>query len=156
MLRSAAACRSVSMSRSSNRRSSAFTGGRARLISAMLSEISHCRGGSMLALGGAGRGGLAPSATGSSRSRMGHLPAGQGREDFLHQASGRIRAQLHRDALASAFRFIDEIDPERMIQGRMEGMIVIHIGAIDPHPAVRAFGAAKKLRFLDDTATRSQ
>jgi hypothetical protein len=48
-------------------------------------------------------------------------------EDFLDQLACRFRAQFHRHALASTFRLVDEIDAERMIKRRMEGMIVIDI-----------------------------
>src|SRR5215813_12875500 len=73
------------------------------------------------------------------------LAAGQGGEDLRNQLARGRCAQFHRDALAPAVRFADEVDAERMIEGRMEGMIVIDVGGVDPHPAARPLGAAQEL-----------
>src|SRR5215472_15560748 len=67
----------------------------------------------------------------------------------LQLARGR-RAQFHRDALAPAVRFADEVDAERVIERRVEGVIVIDVGGVDPHPAVWPLGAAQELGLLDD------
>src|SRR5262249_47368051 len=58
--------------------------------------------------------------------------------------------QLERDALASAFRLVGEVDAEHMIELRMEGMIVIDVGGVDTHPPVGALRAPQELCFLDD------
>src|SRR5262249_26962454 len=76
--------------------------------------------------------------------------AGQGGQDLRNQLTRGCRAQFHRDALAPAVRFADEVDAERVIERRMEGMIVIDVGGVDPHPAVRPLGAAQELGLLDD------
>src|SRR6266487_3291089 len=76
--------------------------------------------------------------------------AGQGGEDLRNQLARGRRAQFHCDALAPAIRFADEVDAERMIERRVEGMIVVDVGGVDPHPAVRPLGAAQELGLLDD------
>src|SRR6516162_6433834 len=76
--------------------------------------------------------------------------AGQGGEDLRNQLARGRRAQFHRDALAPAIRFADEVDAERVIERRVEGVIVIDVGGVDPHPAVRPLGAAQELGLLDD------
>src|SRR5262249_25981717 len=55
-----------------------------------------------------------------------------------------------RTPLAPPIRFADEVDAERVIERRVEGMIVVDVGGVDPHPAVRPLGAAQKLGLLDD------
>src|SRR6516162_1743700 len=79
-----------------------------------------------------------------------NLAAGQGGEDLRNQLARGGRAQFHRDALARAVRFADEVDAERMIKRRVEGMVVIDVGGVDPHPAARPLGAAQELGLLDD------
>src|SRR5262245_15119119 len=75
---------------------------------------------------------------------------GQGGEDLRNQLARGRRAQFDRDALAPAVRFANEVDAERMIKGRMEGMIVVDVGGVDPHPAAGPLGAAEELGLLDD------
>jgi hypothetical protein len=81
------------------------------------------------------------------RARLRRWPGGK---NFCHQLARGGRAQFHRDAIAPAIRFADEVDAERMIERRVEGMVVIDVGGVDPHPAVRPLGAAKKLGLLND------
>src|SRR6516164_1817259 len=76
--------------------------------------------------------------------------AGQGGEDLRDQLARGSGAQFDRDTFAPAVRFADEVDAERMIERRMEGMIVIDVGGVDPHPAARPLGAAQELGLLDD------
>src|SRR5258708_6553784 len=78
----------------------------------------------------------------ASRLAVLDFAAGQGGEDLCHQLARGVRTQFHRDALAPAICFADEVDAERMIERRVEGMIVIHVGGVDPHPALRPLGAA--------------
>src|SRR5436190_19007769 len=75
---------------------------------------------------------------------------GQRGENLRYQLARGGRAQFHRHAIASAIRFADEVDAERMIERRVEGMIVIDVRGVDAHPAVRSLGAAQELGLLDD------
>src|SRR5215510_10007964 len=61
-----------------------------------------------------------------------------------------VSALLRRDPLAPACRLVDEVDTERMVERRVEGMVIVDVGGIDPHPAVRSLGAAVELGLLDD------
>src|ERR687887_591612 len=95
------------------------------------------------------------SSFGSGRGRvvrfaMLDFAAGQGGKNFCHQLARGGGAQFHRDAIAPAIRFADEVDAERMIERRVEGMIVIDIGGVDPHPALGSLGAAQKFGLLND------
>src|SRR5262249_25969622 len=84
------------------------------------------------------------------RAAVFDLAARQRRENFLDQTARRFRAQLDGDALAAALGLVEEVDAERMVEGRVEGVIVVDVGGVDPHPAVRPLGAAHELRLLDD------
>src|SRR5262247_3290808 len=86
----------------------------------------------------------------ASRLAVLDFATGQGGENLRNQLARGRRAQFHRDALAPAIRFADEVDAECVIERRVEGMIVVDVGSIDPHPAVRPLGAAQKLGLLDD------
>ena len=77
------------------------------------------------------------------------LAALQRREDRAHQLARRLGADLDRDALAPAVRGIDEVDAERVVERRMERMVVIDVRGVDLHPAA-ALGAAGQSGFLDD------
>ena len=77
------------------------------------------------------------------------LAAFQRRQDRAHQFARRFRADLDRNALASAVGGIDEVDAERVIERRVERMVVVDVGGVDLHPAA-AFGAAAQSGFLDD------
>src|SRR6185312_10872683 len=76
------------------------------------------------------------------------LACRQRRLDLLDQELGRLGAELEGDALAAAIGFADEIDVQRMVEGRVIGVIVIDRGAVDPHPAASALGAAGDGGFL--------
>src|SRR6516164_4348833 len=84
------------------------------------------------------------------RLAMLDFAAGQSGEDLRNQLARGRRAQFHRDALAPAIRFADEVDAERVIERRVEGMIVVDVGSVDPHPAVRPLGAAHELGRFDE------
>src|SRR5262252_8085917 len=64
--------------------------------------------------------------------------------------------ELDRDTLAPSISVVDEVDVERVIERRVEGMVVVDIGAVDPHPAVGAFRAAGERRFADDVGTHER
>src|SRR5712691_11055092 len=87
---------------------------------------------------------------GARRPAVLDLAARQCREDFLDQLARWFRAQLDRDALAAALGLVDEVDTQHMVERRMEGVVVIDVGGVDPHPAARPLGAAHELRLLDD------
>ena len=61
--------------------------------------------------------------------------------DLLDQLTGGLRAQFDGDALTAAGSLIDEIDAERMVERCVVGMVVIDVGDIDGHPALRSLGA---------------
>src|SRR5262249_57769899 len=86
----------------------------------------------------------------ASRLAVLDFATGQGGENLRNQLARGRRAQFHRDALAPAVRFADEVNAERMIERRVEGMVVIDVGGVDPHPTVRPLGAAQELGFLHD------
>src|SRR6266478_5040607 len=74
----------------------------------------------------------------------------QSGENFCHQLARGGRAQFNRDAIVPALRLVDEVDAEGVVERRVEGVIVIDVGCVDPHPAVRPLGAALELGLLDD------
>ena len=54
--------------------------------------------------------------------------ARQSGKNLLDQVARGLRAQFHRHAFTTAFRLVDEVDAERMIERGMEGVIIIDIG----------------------------
>src|SRR5262249_42582078 len=78
------------------------------------------------------------------------LAGRQGGEDLFDQRARRFRTEFDRDPLAPAFGLVDEVDAERVVERRVEGVIVVDIGGIDPHPAVRSLGAAGEPCLLAD------
>src|SRR6516164_7888568 len=78
-----------------------------------------------------------------------YFTARQGCKNFFHQLARCICAELDRHALAPALGLVDEIDPESVIELSVERMVVINVGCIDAHPAVRALGAPDELGFLN-------
>src|SRR5262245_29418095 len=54
----------------------------------------------------------------------------QGGEDLRNELARGLGAQFHRHALASALRLVDEIDAERMVERRMEGVVVVDVGGV--------------------------
>src|SRR5262249_11613864 len=75
---------------------------------------------------------------------------GERGENLRDQLARGGCAQFHRHAIAAAGGFANEVDAERMVERRVEGMVVIDIGGVDAHPAVRPLGAAQELSLLDD------
>src|SRR3982074_2144332 len=71
--------------------------------------------------------------------------------DLLDQFAGGFGTQFDGDALTPTGSLVDEIDAERMVERGVERMIVIDIGGVDGHPALRSLGAAvTQRRFHDD------
>ena len=84
------------------------------------------------------------------RPAMLDLAARERGEDLLDQLARGLRAELHRDTLTPALGLVDEVDAECVVERRVKGVIVVDVGGIDPHPAVRSLGAAQEPGLLDD------
>jgi len=70
---------------------------------------------------------------------------------FDFEGTGTLEWIVQRhSAIATAFGLVDEIDAEGMIERRMKGVIIVDVGGVDPHPAIRPLGAAQELGLLHD------